>query len=89
MVNTMMCGSANELPDYTWQMTGMTATPLNLWDDYSFKFGIQDKIGKFVKERQTFQVVLSYNLKFWVNRMQLSIYFCNWIILKIFQVTAD
>ena len=70
-----MCDSANELTEYTWQVTAMAVTPLNLSDDDFFKFGIQDKIGKYVKERWIFQAVLSHNLKFLANRMQLIIYF--------------
>lgn len=70
-----MCGSANELTEYTWQVTAMAATPPNLSDDDFFKFGIQDKIGKFVKEGWIFQVVRSHNLTFLANRMQLIIHF--------------
>lgn len=35
-------------------MTAMAATPQNLGNDDFFKFGIQDKIGKFIKEGWAF-----------------------------------
>lgn len=66
MLIPCVCGSANELTDYTWQVTTMAvaATALNLDNDDFFKPGIQDKIEKFIKEGWIFHVALSHNLKF-------------------------